>query len=338
VNQPAAPPVMGTGELEALRRSAREGDARISSLRISVVCGGDTAEREVSLTSGRGVHAALQACGCNAQLIDLDWSTLSREIFAETDVAFLTLHGGRGENGVIQGFLESISVPYVGAGVLASAVCMHKPTFKRLAQSLGFLTPPYVVLRPGEQLNPSSLAPHGSSRLVVKPASEGSSVGISIVQADEAAEAASALAAKYGEVLVEACVSGTEVTASVLGHPGRPIVLPHVEIRPVSQAFYDYKAKYTKGETNYIIPAEISAQVSEQLARSASTLFNKLHLAPYARIDSIIDSEGDIHFLEANTLPGFTELSLVPQAAAAAGIDYVELLRILLYLATYRND
>lgn len=338
MSHPVLPPVLGRDELETLRRSTRDGAARIKSLRIAVVCGGDTSEREVSLTSGRGVHAALLAAGCNARLLDLDWSTLSRETFAGTDVAFLTLHGGRGENGVIQGFLESIGVPYVGAGVLASSVCMHKPTFKRLAQALGFLTPPYVVLRRGENLDLAQLALHGDGRLVIKPASEGSSVGVSIVQVGEAAGVASAAAAMYGEILVESCVTGTEVTASVIGLPGRPVVLPHVEIRPVNQAFYDYKAKYTKGETNYIIPAEISGQVSKQLAHSASILFNELRLSPYVRIDSIIDSESHIYFLEANTLPGFTELSLVPQAAAAAGIDYAELLRILLHLATNHND
>jgi len=332
------PAVMGAEELQSLRRAVQEDSARIRALNIAVVCGGDTAEREVSLTSGRGVLKALQADGCNARLVDLDWDALSRDTFAGTDVAFLTLHGGRGENGIIQGFLESVGVRYVGAGVLASSICMHKPTFKRLATSLGLLTPPYLVVRRGQDLSVTQLAPLGADKLVIKPASEGSSVGVSIVTPEEAAEAVAAAAEQYGEVLAEKFIAGTEVTASLLGRPGKPVVLPHVEIRPVSRAFYDYRAKYTKGETSYIIPAEITAEVSAQLALSSAVLFNELHLSPYVRVDAIVDTENRIHFLEANTLPGFTELSLVPQAAAAAGIGYAELLRILLHLATSRHD
>jgi D-alanine-D-alanine ligase len=325
-------PVLGADEMERLRTQTADAAQKIESLSVAVVCGGDTAEREVSLTSGNGVRDALEAEGISATLVDLDYATLDRDTLAGYDLAFLTLHGGRGEDGSLQGYFDSVGVRYVGAGVLASAVGMHKPTFKAFARGLGLEVPRSVIVHRGEGATQKLEPLTDCAELVIKPASEGSSVGVRIVSYEHAPEAIAESLKTYPLMLVEERVAGREVTASVLGRRRKPIVLPHVEIAPVSREFYDYRAKYTKGETDYIIPARLSEDVSLQLAKDAALLQDELQLAPYARIDTIIDETGTIHFLEANTLPGFTALSLVPQAAAAAGVSYGELLRILAYL------
>jgi D-alanine-D-alanine ligase len=326
-------PLLGADELKRLRNQTADAAGKLATLRVAVVCGGDTAEREVSLTSGCGVRDALLSEGISAELVDLDYATLDRETLAGYDLAFLTLHGGRGEDGSLQGYFDSIGVRYVGAGVLASAVGMHKPTFKTFARGLGLSVPPAVVVHRNEDVAARLEPLRDSARLVVKPANEGSSVGVKIVAYDDAPAAIAESLQTYPLLLVEERIAGREVTASVLGRHRQPVVLPHVEIAPVSRDFYDYRAKYTKGETDYVIPARLTDEVARQLARDAALLQDALELAPYARIDTIVDNAGTPHFLEANTLPGFTSLSLVPQAAAAAGVSYGELLRILAYLA-----
>lgn len=325
-------PVLGADELALLRQQTSGASARLEALRVAVVCGGDTAEREVSLTSGNGVRDALEAEGISTTLVDLDYADLGRETLAGYDLVFLTLHGGRGEDGSLQGYFDSIGVRYVGAGVLASAVGMHKPTFKAFARGLGLQVPRSVVVHRGEDAVEKLEPLAGYAEMVVKPANEGSSVGVKIVSCEHAPSAIAESLETYPLMLVEERVAGREVTASVLGRHRRPVVLPHVEIAPVSREFYDYRAKYTKGETDYIIPARLSDDVSLRLAQDAALLQDELQLAPYARIDTIVDDAGTPYFLEANTLPGFTALSLVPQAAAAAGVSYGELLRILAYL------
>ncbi len=325
-------PPLGADELERLRQQTAEAAPQLESLRVAVVYGGDTAEREVSLTSGNCVRDALQAESISTTLVDLDYDTLDRETLAGYDLAFLTLHGGRGEDGSLQGYFDSIGVRYVGAGVLASAVGMHKPTFKAFARGLDLKVPHAVVVHRGDDVPAKLEQLMFSAELVVKPVNEGSSVGVQIVSFENAPAAVAESLVTYPLMLVEERVIGREVTASVLGRHRRPVVLPHVEIAPVSREFYDYRAKYTKGETDYIIPARLSDNASLQLAQAAALLQDALQLAPYARIDTIVDDAGTPYFLEVNTLPGFTALSLVPQAAAATGVSYGELLRILAYI------
>lgn len=325
-------PPLGADELERLRQQTAEAAPQLESLSVAVVCGGDTAEREVSLTSGSTVRDALEAEGISATLVDLDYDTLYRSTLAGYDLAFLTLHGGRGEDGSLQGYFDSIGVRYVGAGVLASAVGMHKPTFKAFARGLDLKVPRAVVVHRGDDVPAKLEQLMFSAELVVKPVSEGSSVGVQIVSFEHAPSAVAESLKTYPLMLVEERIVGREVTASLLGRHRKPVVLPHVEIAPVSREFYDYRAKYTRGETDYIIPARLSEDVSLKLAQDAALLQDALQLAPYARIDTIVDDAGTPYFLEVNTLPGFTALSLVPQAAAAAGVSYGELLRILAYL------
>jgi D-alanine-D-alanine ligase len=323
-------PRTGAERLGRLRARLKDVDATLRKLSISVVCGGDTAEREISLISGRGILGALIAEGMQAQLVD--WRPGQPVEAIPGDVAFLALHGGAGEDGHVQAALEMAGKIYVSCGVLTSAIGMHKPTFKRIVQGMGLLTPRWAVVTPDDDTE-QALAPLPEcDAYFIKPISEGSSVGVRSAKRDELRAAVDETSAKYGAVLVEERITGREVTASVLGLPGSPIVLPHVEIAPVSAEFYDYKAKYTKGETNYIIPARLSDDEDLRLAQITAALHGALILSPYARIDAII-SGGEPYFLEINTLPGFTPLSLVPQAAKASGIEYGELLRILIYLA-----
>jgi D-alanine-D-alanine ligase len=318
-------PHTGAERLGRLRARMNDVDATLRKLSISVVCGGDTAEREISLISGRGILDALLAEGMQAQLVD--WRPGQPVEAIPGDVAFLALHGGDGEDGHVQAALELAGKVYVSCGVLTSAIGMHKPTFKRIVQGMGLRTPRWAVVAPDDDTEQALATLPECDAYFIKPISEGSSVGVR-----SAKRGVNETSAKFGAVLVEERITGREVTASVLGLPGSPIVLPHVEIAPVSAEFYDYKAKYTKGETNYIIPARLTDDEDLRLAQIAAVLHGALILSPYARIDAIVSS-GEPYFLEINTLPGFTPLSLVPQAAKAAGIEYGELLRILIYLA-----
>lgn len=322
---------MGAKHLQALKQALDLSRKRLLSHRIAVVCGGDTREREVSLTSGNEIFKALRAEGFDTELVDLDFSALDSGTFAPYDVAFLALHGGRGEDGTLQGYLECAGIPYVGASPASSVIGMNKPFFKRLVIALGLNTPPFAHIITKDEI-PRGLEKFTSEQVVVKPACEGSSVGVEIAERQHAEEAASRVLREFGEILIEEYIEGAEVTVSIIGTRLEPAVLPHVEIAPVNQKFYDYKAKYTRGETNYIIPARIEGELSLKLAEQACLLYRTIDFSPYVRIDTIVDRQGRMHFLEANTLPGFTALSLVPQAAAAAGIDYGELVLLLLSL------
>lgn len=331
-NEAVLPPVAGAETLKELRQALPSFRQKLLAYRIAVVCGGDTSEREVSLVSGNEIFKALRIEGFDVELVDIDYSALDAGTFAPFDVLFLALHGGRGEDGTLQGYLDCIGQPYVSASPAASAIGMKKPLFKRIAQALGLKTPAFAHLLSDDEI-PHALEQLAGDRIVVKPASEGSSVGVEIVERAQAGEAATRALHEFGEILVEDYIDGPELTVSIIGKRLQPVVLPHVQIAPVAQQFYDYKAKYTKGETNYIIPARINDELTAKLAEQASTLYRAIDFSPYVRMDAKLDAAGNIYFLEANTLPGFTALSLVPQAAAACGISYTELLLLLLYLA-----
>ncbi len=334
-SKPGARVLIGGETLTRLRRNAKRFRRELADMRIAVVCGGDTSERDVSLISGRSVWQALKDEGFHAKIVDLNYSKLTSKTFAGYDVAFLTLHGGRGENGALQGFLDCHSLPYVGAGVLASSVSMNKAIFKALVVSLGLDTAPYVHLV-GRELSTLSLEQFSHlsvNTYVVKPAREGSSVGVSIVHQKDLLSTVKRTLKTFGEVIVEEYISGAEVTVSILGERTKPVILPLVEIRPKKEPFYDYKAKYTRGETDYIIPPSIPAEIQKALAEDSALIFRVIDFSPYVRIDTRVREDGTYCFLEANTLPGFTSLSLFPQSAQCAGISYPELLIILLYLA-----
>lgn len=290
------------------------------SKKIAVLLGGLSKEREVSLRSGAAVAKALKARGHDVTEIDVGRDLPEKLKASGAAVAFLALHGRYGEDGAVQGLLEVMGIPYTGAGPLASAVCMDKVLTKKvLVSEMGssILTPAWKVAHRTDAMLASSPLP---LPVVVKPNREGSTIGISIVREEKDFKAALEEALKLDEtVLIEEFIEGIETTVSVLN--GR--ALPVIEIVPKS-GFYDFTSKYTKGLTDYIVPARIPDGVRNRLQKTSETAWKVLGLAGFARLDFIIRKDA-AYFLEANTIPGMTETSLVPKAAAAAGLSFEDL-------------
>ncbi|TAN00407.1 MAG: D-alanine--D-alanine ligase [Rhodanobacteraceae bacterium] len=288
--------------------------------RVAVVMGGSSSEREVSLDSGRGVLAALKARGVDAYPIDGIPSLLDAVRAGHFARVFNILHGqhGGGEDGVLQGALDSLHVPYTGSGVLGSALSMDKVRSKWVWTALGLPTPQFVPLPRGADV-------HAAARklgfpLIVKPASEGSSVGVSRVFDEKDLDNAVALARRYpGDLLMETLIQGDEFTVSILKHE----VLPSIKIVPKG-AYYDYNAKYVAEDTQYICPG-LDGDAEAGLRALARQAFDALGCSGWGRVDVMRDRDGRNWLLEVNTAPGMTSHSLVPKAAAAARIDYPEL-------------
>jgi D-alanine-D-alanine ligase len=288
--------------------------------RVAVVMGGSSAERAVSLDSGRNVLAALQARGIDAHAIDGIPALLDALRAGHFARVFNILHGqhGGGEDGVLQGALESLNVPYTGSGVLGSALSMDKTRSKRVWQSLGLPTPKFAALPRGADVH--AAARQVGFPLIVKPACEGSSVGVTRVFEEKDLDSAVALATQYpGDLMMETLIEGDELTVAILGRD----VLPSIHIVPTA-AFYDYNAKYIAEDTRYICPG-LEGTAEEELRALSLTAFDALGCAGWGRVDVMRDRSGRNWLLEVNTAPGMTSHSLVPKAAAAAGIDYQEL-------------
>lgn len=307
--------------------------------RIGVLMGGQSSEREVSLRTGAAVHRALCRRGYDAVTIDVG-PTLSRELQDQKIViAFLALHGPGGEDGSIQGFLETLGIPYTGSGVHASAVGMHKVTTKTVLAAHGIPVPAGLVVKRGQKISRERALRSAKLRwpVVVKPVSEGSTIGVTIVKKPAQWDQALALAHQYDrDAMVEAYIPGHEVTVSLLGrHNELPVALPAVEI-VAPNGFYDFSAKYEKGKTRYLCPAPLSSSITKQIRELALQTFDVLGCAGAARVDFRITPRGRPYVLEINTVPGMTETSLLPMAAAQAGIDYEELTERILESAVAR--
>ena len=290
--------------------------------RVAVVMGGWSGEREVSLASGRAVLAGLRAAGVDAHAFDATLDVAPR-LEAELrafgiERAFLILHGPGGEDGTIQAALELAGIPYTGSGVLASALAMDKLRTKALCAYHGLPTPPWCEV--GSVDEAVSAARRLRLPMVVKPALEGSSLGVTIVREPGEIPRAYHEAADHGPVLAEAFMPGEEITATVLDGE----VLPLVTIRPAG-SFYDYAAKYELDTTEYDCPARLPRAVAERIRRLALRAFDVIGCAGWARVDFMLDAAGEPRFIECNTAPGMTGHSLVPMAAAAAGIDMATL-------------
>jgi D-alanine-D-alanine ligase len=296
-------------------------DGRFAGARVGVFLGGISAEREVSLRTGAAVAAALRRKGHEVREIDIreDWLGTVRD--AGVDVAFIALHGRFGEDGCIQAACEMAGLPYTGSGVAASAIAMSKMLGKRMAASAGVPCPPDEVYE-GSAIAGAKPPPFGFP-LVVKPDREGSTIGISLVRSAPEWEGALAEAARHdSRVLAEAYVEGREITVSIVN--GR--VLPAIEIIPAS-GFYDYDAKYkyTKGKTEYVIPVPMDRDILQRAADCTRRAAQAIRLRGAARIDYRVDRAGNVFFLEANTIPGMTETSLLPKAAKFDGMPFDEL-------------
>jgi len=287
--------------------------------KVAVLFGGRSAEREVSLKSGAAVLAALQKSGVDAHAFDpaqRDLSELKKEKF---DLVFIALHGRFGEDGTVQGALELMGIPYTGSGVMASAIAMDKWRTKLIWQAMGLPIPEYeALLAPSDW---SALADHLDLPLFMKPANEGSSVGISKVKTVEELPGAYAEAAKHDKVVIaESFVSGGEYTVAVLN--GR--ALPVIKIEPANE-FYDYEAKYLRDDTRYLCPCGLSTEQESEMQRLAQEAFALIGGQGWGRIDFLRGEDGKSYLLEINTSPGMTDHSLVPMAARNAGISFEQL-------------
>jgi len=298
-------------------------DARVTRKRIGVIMGGTSSEREVSLATGRPILETLLARGYDAVGILMEGSDLPERLRgAGVELAFIALHGGSGENGAVQGLLEVMGIPYTGSGVLASAMAMDKVVSKSLFAAAGLHVPPYRVVRSVEGLREALAASAFPAPWVIKPAAEGSSIGVSIVQNEEEIDAAAREAFRYGDrVILEKYVPGREIQIGVLADRS----IGAVEVCP-SKSFYDYECKYTAGKTRYVLPPELDPSLLESVEAAALRAHRTLGCRAYSRVDFRLDPDGRPYILEVNTLPGMTPTSLLPKIARQAGIGFGELL------------
>jgi len=287
--------------------------------RVAVLLGGTSAEREVSLKSGAAVLNALQERGVDAHALDVGNNVMSQLIAGRFDRAFVILHGRGGEDGTMQGALELLGLPYTGSGVMASALGMDKWRSKLLWQAAGLPVPAYRLLE--AETDFAAVANELGLPLFVKPANEGSSVGISKVDTQDELQPAFKVAAKHDRlVLAEQFIGGGEYTVAIVGGE----VLPVVKIEP-SGEFYDYESKYLRDDTAYRCPCGLPEEKEAELQALAARAFAVLGCRGWGRIDILLDEAMQPYLLEANTLPGMTDHSLVPMAAKAAGINFDEL-------------
>jgi D-alanine-D-alanine ligase len=297
-------------------------------LNVAVLMGGPSMEREVSLRSGTAVVGALSDAGMNVTAVDVRGPHFA--LPAHTDVAFVALHGTFGEDGGVQQVLEARGVRYTGSGVQASALAFDKSAAKGIFQAHGVPSPSGVTLARGDSIE--SLLGVMALPLVVKPSRQGSSVGVHLVRDASELEAACADAWRYdAHILVEEFVKGRELTVGLFDG----VALPVVEVRPRGEVF-TYDAKYTKGATEYQVPAPITSLESLQAQEWARRAHDALGCRDYSRVDLIMDEDGRMVVLEVNTIPGFTETSLVPKAARAAGLEFKTLCGRLVEMALAR--
>ncbi len=291
---------------------------------IAVLMGGLSAERDVSLRTGQAVLKSLKRLGYAAFPIDAGRDLPSRLTWQQSSKVFVALHGRYGEDGTVQGLLEIMQLPYTGSGVLASSMAMDKVVTKKLLVYHNQPTPAFVECTAADLEN-GPLADCPPLPVVVKPAREGSTIGISLVRKEEELQPALEEALRHDDlVLVEEFIAGREVTVGVLDGEALPIV----EVVPES-GFYDYQSKYTAGRTEYLLPAPLDQELYANLQKAAVEVFNILGCSGAARIDFMI-RDNEFFCLEANTIPGMTETSLLPKAAAAAGISFDQLVERIL--------
>lgn len=301
-----------------------------TGLRVAVLCGGSSSERKISLRSGKAVYAALQRAGFQTTRLDpRNWPKTAASL-KKQDVVFVALHGKGGEDGVLQKKLDKLNIPYIGSDARSSWNAFDKALSKKIFLRNSIPTPEGVVVpEAGWKAQFSRLRPP----LFVKPAKEGSSIGaFEIEDLRRGAEKIKRSLKRYGTLLVEKKIDGREFTVGILGDQALPVV----EMKP-KKGFYDYKAKYTKGMTKYQVPARIPDGLAKKMQKTALKVHKALGLRDFSRVDIMTDKQGNHYVLEANSIPGFTELSLLPKAAQAAGISFEELCAKLVGFALKRK-
>lgn len=321
-------------------------------MRIAVLMGGVSSEREVSLASGREVARALREVGHQVTEIDikdeLDNSQscssssnnrglinfVSSSDIASSEIVFVAMHGGAGEDGTVQALLDIMGKPYTGSGMLASALAMDKVLAKRVFEQAGIRTPAWrIVERANVKSVEAAISNLGGLPIVTKPRNQGSTIGISIVKEEGQVEPAVKSALRYSsDVLVEQYITGREITVGILGDSALPVI----EVAP-DKGFYDYECKYTRGKSKYIVPARIAEDKSREAQDLALKAYHVLGCQDFARVDFRLSHEGVLQCLEVNTIPGMTGTSLVPMAARAGGRPFPQLVDEICRLALSRR-
>ena len=322
--------------LTSYRSEVKEGRMSVfdpHEYRVALLAGGTSGEREVSLASGEGAQAALKEAGFEVCMLDpANKEDLKRLIDEPFDVAFLCLHGKCGEDGTVQGFLEVVGIPYIGSGVWSSALAMDKVKAKLFYERANLPTPPSVTVTAGDMMDGDKIVAALGEHCVVKPATEGSALGVFIVEgAHDVEEAISKALEIDDEVVVERFIKGTELTVAVLGDDVLE-ALPVIEIVP-SNEFYDYESKYAPGGSKHLCPAPLSEEMTERVQDLAVRAHRALSCRGVSRSDLILEDDGSCWILETNTIPGMTGTSLLPDAARAAGISFPELCTRLIKMA-----
>jgi len=307
--------------------------------KIAVLCGGLSSEREVSLRSGKNCYEALKRLGyTNVVLIDVNRKIASRLKDERVEAVFLATHGKYGEDGCIQGLLEMMGLPYTGNDVRTSALTMDKAVTKTLLKAAGLpvLESTLVQYAAGKQQPLASIHYTGDYPVMVKPLGEGSSVGMSKVLNTAELETALQQAAKYSAtVMIEPFITGKDLTVGVVDVNGQPVVTPILELKP-KEGWYDEKAKYTPGLTEFILPAAIDTSLTKAIQDTTVKAHEVLGCKGVSRTDYVVDAEGRFYILEVNTIPGMTDLSDLPAQAKAMGMSYDQLVHQLLQSAASR--
>ncbi len=300
---------------------------RLKKKKIGVLCGGSSHEREISLKTGDAVYRALVSLGLDVCKLDVDKDIALTLLKEKINLAFIALHGKLGEDGTIQGLLEIMGIPYTGSGVLASALALDKVYTKKVFNYHNLPMAKYKVLEKRVE-TPGDILGELNYPVIVKPAREGSTIGVTIVKESKDLDNAINVAFGYGDkILIEQYIQGREITVGVLGDEPLPVI----EIVSRTE-FYDYRAKYEPGMSQHIVPAKLPRE-QYQLAQSLGLSAHRvLGCKGATRVDMVMDGDGKIYLLEVNTIPGMTETSLLPEAAAVAGIDFKQLVvKILSY-------
>jgi D-alanine-D-alanine ligase len=309
---------------------------RVDKEKILVLMGGTSEEREISLRSGKAVLNALLTLGYPAQGIDYNAGSIQEIISYKPDLIFIALHGKNGEDGTVQGTLDSLNIPYTGSGMVTSVLCMDKVLTKKLFNHEGISSARFKILKKNAledlaEICPALIKDMGIP-MVVKASTQGSSIGTFIVTKEEDLSGAIERAFNYSqEVLIEEFIEGTELTVALIGND-HPQVLPIIEITSANE-FYDYESKYTQGMCEHIIPARIDEAARNEIAGISKKVYELMGCQGFSRIDFMLDKNGRPYVLEVNTIPGMTEMSLVPDAARAAGMSFEELVGKIVQLA-----
>ena len=302
-------------------------------MNITILYGGTSTEHKISIQTGLAIAEAING-RYNLDMINLDGEIYNApHLLLDTDLVFNALHGGDGENGSIQSFMDLHRIQYTGSGAKACKIAMDKNITKLIAKSVGIPTPNWVLLKrnvdDGMQLQENN-SPKFPYPYIVKPSDEGSTFGLTIVREESELGDAISLAAEFGdEILIEEFIPGKEITVGILDNKPLPII----EIKP-SHNLYDYDCKYTEGMSDYIVPAELSDSIERSLLEDALKIYKTIGCRHYARVDFRINDEGKHYLLEINTLPGMTSTSLLPKAAIAAGLEFPDLIDKIIKIAS----